>query len=665
VRLAWLIALVGCSVPDSDYFGRVPEPDPTHFTWCNNDEPEWLDPGMASATNDVRVVIELFDGLTTYDANASPIPSIATSWEVAPDLRKFTFHLRDDARWSNGRPITAEDFVYSLARVLHPLTASTNADSLWHVVNGKAYNAGTARMVMSGSRAGQVVQLPDGAPDTNLRRPRADLALRAAPSPDAEAWMTLPAGADVTLIEPRGEWGYVYYGGVTDGIFGWVPLDRLDAPNDHHNYFDTDGNQFFGRDLLMTPEILGLHAPDSHTLVIETDAPMPFLVEWTVQRWFRPVPREAVSRWPRRWTRPEHIVTSGPFHLIGWWQRDRLELRRSTTFWDRARVRLERVTILSMNDQAANTNVYYQGGCDALASNAVPSSYLPALQTKKDYTRGALLSIYLYLLNVQKLSNVHLRRALGMALDRSMLPVLLKGGQIPTEAYVPGAPIASLTDEELALCGVTRDTPGVAMIVTPSRACYVPPRGAAYDPEGARRELDVARRELGAGFPEVITIKFNTGVEQHKTIAEWAQHEWQRTLGLRVEVESQDWKTFLKATLGHEYDVARMSWNGNLNDPEMEFLNVFRCGSPDNRTGWCDPEYERLFDAAALESDRVRRLAIIRQAEARMIADAPVVPLYVYTQHVLIKPYVRGLAVNLTDHQSLRDVWIDPDWRRR
>lgn len=71
------------------------------------------------------------------------------------------------------------------------------------------------------------------------------------------------------------------------------------------------------------------------------------------------------------------------------------------------------------------------------------------------------------------------------------------------------------------------------------------------------------------------------------------------------------------------------------------------------------------MDAAAAEPDRARRLALVRQAEARVLDDVPVIPMYVYTQHLLIKPYVRELYVNLADKQSLRETWIDPDWRSR
>lgn len=684
-----LAPAAACALPDSDYFGRVEaRPDPTHFRWCNNGEPEYVDPALGTATVDIHIMYQMFDGLTQHDAQGLPEPSLATSWTVSEDQRTFTFSLRRDGRWSNGRAITSADFVYSLTRVLHPLTASARAESLWKIRNGEAYTSDRARLLLADAgpfRAGDVVEvLPDGAgkrpPSSNLRKARAQVPLTIDPQVGAPAHAKVPTGGEVTVIEldETGAlvWVHAADGNAGDGVYGWAPRSAFDAPNDGLEYrvrglpptAPIEGT-VRGRDLLMTPAVLGIRAPDPYTLVIHTGPPTPYLVDLTLQAGYRLSPREAVAKSPRRWTRPGTIVTSGPFHLRAWRERDKLELIRSPTFWDRAHVRLERVTILSVTDVAAAAAIYHQGGCDATVSNNLPASYYAVLagerggRVRKDYLRAPFLGVYVYLINVEKLSNRHLRRALSHALDRRVLPEILKGGQIPTEQYTPGAPIASLSDADLALCGVSRDSPGVAMIVVKDRVCYVPPLGPRFDLELAKKELALAKAELGAEFPSSITIRFNTGVEYHKHIAEWVQHQWHDVLGLDVRLESQEFKTFLKDTRERRYQVARLGWIGNLPDPEAEFLRTFRCKNPDNRTGFCDPEFERLFDLAENEPDRQKRMTIIAQAEAVLMDQAAVLPMFVYTQHHLQKPYVRGLDVNFVDQQNLRRVWIDPDWQ--
>ncbi len=660
-----LVGCAGCSIPDGEWFGRVPDPDPTHLRFCNMGEPEYLDPALAEATNDLKVVYELFDGLTTFDAHGLPRPSLAERWDVAPDLRHFRFFLRHDARWSNGRALTADDFVYSYARVLHPLTGSRHAETMWKIKHGKAYTSGRAKLVLADAppfRAGDAVETTeDAAPDPNLRRARAALALRAAPDPGAEVWATVPPGTELTVVDTRPGWLYLYRAD-GDGVYAWAPAGALDSPHAERAYAvrsldDDRRGTVAGRDLLLVPEVLGVRAPAPDVLDIETDGPVPYFLDLTLQQSFRPVPREATSRRPRDWVRPEHIVTSGPFHLRAWRMRDRVELDRSATFWGRAGVRLERLTFYSMGNQAAIANVYYQGGCDATMSNAIASSMLPVVAGRKDYVRAPMLSVYTYVVHAQRFKSAHFRRALGAALDRAELPALLKGGQIATESYVPGRPIAELSDAELRECGVPRGARGVALFVAPG-LCYVPPLGLAFDPGEAQREMALARAELGDRFPRGLTIKFNSGVEQHKTIAEWAQRKWQQAFGLDVAIEAQEWNTFLKATTGHDFDVARVTWQGNFPDPEGEFLNIFKCQSPDNRALYCNPRVDELFAEAERTADRSERLRLVRKVEELVIADAPVIPLYVYTQHVLIKPYVHGLAVNPTDHQSFRDVWI-------
>src|SRR5690606_3383635 len=139
---------------------------------------------------------------------------------------------------------------------------------------------------------------------------------------------------------------------------------------------------------------------------------------------------------------------------------------------------------------------------------------------------------------------------------------------------------------------------------------------------------------------------------------------WQKNLGLTVDLESQEWKTFLKDTREGNYEVARMGWIGSFPDTEENFLPPFKCDSPDNRTKWCNQEFERLFRLAEKETDRKKRLAYVYEMEKLVVQEAAVLPLYVYTQHHLHKPYMRDLAINLSDRQPWRYTWIDPSWRQ-
>ena len=128
-----LLLLSGCTRPEP----------PADLTILNGVEPESLDPAIIVAQADARTVSGLFEGLTRYDAvDAHAIPSLAQTWEISPDGKIYTFHLRTNLVWSTGEPLNASDVVYSWLRVLDPKTASRYAEQLYYLKNGEEFNTG-------------------------------------------------------------------------------------------------------------------------------------------------------------------------------------------------------------------------------------------------------------------------------------------------------------------------------------------------------------------------------------------------------------------------------------------------------------------------------------------------------------------------------------------
>jgi len=116
---------------------------PADLTIINGGEPESLDPAIVTGQVEMRAVRGLFEGLTRLDPKtARPIPGLAESWEISPDGRIYTFHLRTNLTWSTGEPIAAGDVVYSWIRALNPATASGYAGLLFYLKNAKDFNAG-------------------------------------------------------------------------------------------------------------------------------------------------------------------------------------------------------------------------------------------------------------------------------------------------------------------------------------------------------------------------------------------------------------------------------------------------------------------------------------------------------------------------------------------
>jgi oligopeptide transport system substrate-binding protein len=145
--LALALGLQGCGDPRSAHtgdakptFGRTRPVDPRVFRFANGAEPEVLDPALMSGQPDGRIARALFEGLASqHPRTLDPVPGVAHRWDVSADGRTYTFHLRPDARWTNGDAVTARDFEWSWLRVLHPETPSRYADLFYLIRNGRAY----------------------------------------------------------------------------------------------------------------------------------------------------------------------------------------------------------------------------------------------------------------------------------------------------------------------------------------------------------------------------------------------------------------------------------------------------------------------------------------------------------------------------------------------
>ncbi len=118
----------------------------------NGAEPESLDPAFAGTSMETNILGDMMVGLTTLDAAARPIPGIAEHWETSADGLTWTFHLRK-ARWSDGKSVTADNFIFAWRRLLDPKTAARNADFLWVVQNARAITAGAAPVTALGVTA--------------------------------------------------------------------------------------------------------------------------------------------------------------------------------------------------------------------------------------------------------------------------------------------------------------------------------------------------------------------------------------------------------------------------------------------------------------------------------------------------------------------------------
>ncbi len=188
-------------------------------------EPQTLDPRRATGSVETNILAQIFEGLTTLDAKANPMPAAAESWEISPDGLTYIFHLRRDAKWSNGDPLTAADFEFAWKSALDPGLASEYAYQLYYLKNGEAFNKAQASADQVGVRA-----LNDNTLEVTLEKPTAYfLSLTAFTTYYPVHRPTVQANPDWAVKVPT------LIGNGPYKITEWVHNSRIEfAPNDFY-----------------------------------------------------------------------------------------------------------------------------------------------------------------------------------------------------------------------------------------------------------------------------------------------------------------------------------------------------------------------------------------------------------------------------------------------
>ncbi len=589
---------------------------PADFTFCNESEVKSLDPAIVTGSPENRMINALFEGLTRlHPQTLEPIPGVAERWELSDDGLVYTFHLRDTARWSDGTPVTAADFHYSLRRFLGPRTAAEYSYQAWYIKNGRKYNRGG-----SGVEPGDPVEVELNLPPDAVNSLRGELLHGTFLRLENQAGEPLPE-------EERDSTDRVFVVEIDGQENRFVSKDDADA-----GATPPEGLRWC-RQVLFDFREVGVEAIDERTLQITLESPTPFFLSLMGFYPLYPVNQTCVeAHGSPAWTYPENLVGNGPFTMRLRRIRDRIRLAKSETYWNRDEVKLNVIDALAVDSITTAMNLYMTGNVDWI-TEAPPTALrelIHAEPPRDDINPSTWLSSYYYLLNTEKapLDDLRVRQALHMAVNREEIATkILAAGEQPALSLVP---------------------PGIEG--------YVPQLALPQDPDEARRLLAEAGFPDGKGFPR-IDILYNTH-EAHQSIAELIRKQWQRELGISVRTRNEEWGTYLSSQRQARYDVCRKGWVGDYADPNT-FLDMFVTGGEQNNTGWGDPRYDELIAAAARESDPDKRMAIFREAEQILMRDLPILPLYYYVSKNLVKPHVRGFYNNVQDFHPLWSIWID------
>jgi oligopeptide transport system substrate-binding protein len=627
--LAW--SNYSCTVVSSNevYYGKPVPPARNILRYVSGDEPASLDPAISNSQPEARLYMALYEGLVEYHPKTlAPIPALAERWETNNDSSEFTFYLRRNGRWSNGDPIDANDFVYSFRRALRKETASRNSYLALYIKYAQAFNE-------------QMVFVRDPQTGQFLNAKDFDEHLRPEPisgSPLDPNRSEYPATSDAAKPHPETEFHKLMHTPLRLTLPGSDKARAKRIESDPKLKAAVAGKEF----VTVKEEDLGVEAVDNYTFRLSLVQQAPFHVALLAHQVFRIVPRKVVEKYGDLWTRPEHIVTCGPFKMKSWKPYDVIIFERDPMYWDAATVKLDEIHFYPITDAPTSMNLYKVGEIDAAYNHVVPNPWLEVLKHKKDYMDAVEAAIDYLTINTTKppMDNVKVRQAFNLSIDKDAWANWRRIVK-PLTAFMP--------------IGMF---PG-----------YPQPKGAAFDPTKARRLLGEA------GYPVVqnsdgsfscptfpahqVEFIYNTQ-SANKSVAEWMQAQWKQNLGITVGLRSMDWKTFLEARSKLEYQgFSRGAWGADYMDP-FTFLSLFY-PADESATGWHVPKYVQMLDEANRILDHHKRYQLLAKAEEYMLEQQPIIPLDTPSVNWMKKPYVKGMYPNPASLFAWKFVYIERD----
>ncbi len=364
---------------------------------------------------------------------------------------------------------------------------------------------------------------------------------------------------------------------------------------------------------------LGVKAIDDHTLEVQLSKPVPYFPMMVTYATFMPAHRATIEKFGAKWTDPENIVSNGAYKLTARVLNEYNTREKNPLYWNAANVIIEKTTGYVINDVNQALTRYRAGEVDEM--HPLPAGQYPGLKAElpdQAYAPPRLCSYY-YAFNQREnakpeLRDPRVRKALSYAIDRDVIVnQILKGGQWPAYNFT-----------HIKTAG------------------FVLPDLEAAKMTQAERDAEAKKLLEEAGVKD-LTLKliYNTD-ENHKQIATIMAQMWKQKLGVQVEMSNMEWKTYLNVRRDGQFDVARVAWCADYNEAST-FLNVLTTDNEQNDGKWSNAEYDKLIAESTTAADPE---PFYTKAEAVLAADTGILPIYHYTEPLLLAADIKGWPFN-------------------
>lgn len=380
-------------------------------------------------------------------------------------------------------------------------------------------------------------------------------------------------------------------------------------------------------------EDLGVRAKDDATVVIELTSPIAYFGQLLAHPSTCPVYHRSAAPKPDS-AAGLMTVSNGAFVLQQWIPGSYILLKRNRYYWNDRATQLEGVRYLFIPD--ANDELLRYRGNGLHVTSGVSRGQFEWVKSNlsSELHLSPQLGTYFYGFNLERApfkGHPKLRRALALAIDREKLTQsVLRAGELPAYQWIPPG-VSGYSEES----GVKRDEATLDARLAEARKLYLE--------EG-----------YSASKPLHIELRYNTG-ETHTKVAVAIGSMWHENLGVDVKLGAEEFAALLQDIDNGNVSLFRSSWIADYNDA-YSFLQFFETGSGVNLTRYQNDTYDGLLAHAQEERSGAMRSALLHQAEALMLEDQPVIPIYFYVNKHLVKPAVQGWYDNVLNVVYSKDL---------